>query len=283
MGRHDRRGEHRLSTDELMATTTLQVLPSPEAIGEEVARHLVGSIERARVAGRSFLLGCPTGRTPKPVYAALARHARAQQLDVSHVVLVMMDEYLVRGAKSSLEYAPAKEPWSCHHFAKADIVDLVNAGLPSERRLPEDSVWFPDPLDPAGYDALIAEAGGIDFFMLASGASDGHVAFNPPGSARETRTRIIPLSDDTRRDNLQSFPILGRLEAVPFHGVSVGIATIAAAREAVMMVWGASKRETLRRMLAASQYEPSWPATVIHEIASREILADAEAASELRT
>ncbi len=48
-------------------------------------------------------------------------------------------------------------------------------------------LWYADPADPAAYDRRIAAAGGIDLFLLASGASDGHVAFNPPGSARRLR------------------------------------------------------------------------------------------------
>jgi glucosamine-6-phosphate deaminase len=48
-----------------------------------------------------------------------------------------------------------------------------------------------------------------------------------------------------------------------------------------MLVSGAAKRLTLERMTKADQYDPSWPATVIHECAAREILADAEAASAL--
>lgn len=116
------------------------------------------------------------------------------------------------------------------------------------------------------------------FFILASGASDGHVAFNPPGSARDSRTRIIQLSDDTRRDNLQTFPAFGTLAAVPSHGISVGIDTIASAKESVMIVWGSGKRLTLARMKRAERYEPDWPATVIHECEVGEILADAEAA-----
>src|SRR5205085_7413547 len=105
------------------------------------------------------------------------------------------------------------------------------------------------------------------------------VAFNSPGSARDSRTRVIALSEDTRRDNLKTFPAFGSLENVPTHGVSVGIDTIARAREAVMAVSGASKRLTLDRMLAARRYHPSWPATVIHECAIREIIADDAAMS----
>ena len=194
-----------------------------------------------------------------------------------NVVLVLMDEYLVaQGA--GFEYASPNEPWSCHHFARAEIANRLNAGLSPREQQRDGSIWFPDPRDPEAYEKRIADAGGIDFFLLASGASDGHVAFNPPGSWRESRTRIIRLSEETRRDNLQTFPAFGSLAAVPTHGISVGIGTIASAKEAVMIVWGASKRLTLTRILSAERFDRGWPATVIHECSIREILSDTDAA-----
>jgi glucosamine-6-phosphate deaminase len=261
-----------------MSTTPLHVFSSAEELGDAVAERLLLRIEEARRAGARFLLGCPTGRTPRPVYAAMARRLSATAQDLGRLVLVMMDEYLVPGG-GGLEYAPAAEPWSCRHFARVEIAERLNAALPPKHRLRDEAIWFPDPREPAAYDARIAEAGGIDFFMLASGASDGHVGFNPPGSPRRSLTRIIALSEETRRDNLQTFPAFGTLDRVPGHGVSVGIDTIASAKEAAMLVWGGGKRLTLSRMLRADRYEPEWPATVIHECAGREILADAEAAS----
>jgi glucosamine-6-phosphate deaminase len=257
----------------------LRVFPSPEAIGEHLAEALLQRVAQARAAGRRFLLGCPTGRTPRPVYAAMARRLAEAPQDLGHLVLVMMDEYLVP-ADGGLAYAPADAAWSCHHFARAEIAERLNAGLPDARRLPAASIWFPDPRDPLAYEARIADAGGVDVFLLASGASDGHVAFNPPGSPRDSRTRIIPLAEATRRDNLRTFPALGTLANVPRHGISVGIATIASAREAMMVVWGAEKGHTLARMRRADRYEPAWPATVIHECERGEILADIEAAGE---
>ena len=233
-------------------------------------------IEKARLTSSRFLLGCPTGRTPRPVFAALARRLAESGQDLSHLVLVMMDEYLVPG-NGALEYASAAHPWTCHHFARVEIAGQLNDALPPTHRIGSESIWFPDPADPPGYDARIAGAGGIDLFILASGASDGHVAFNPPGSPRDSRTRIIPLSDETRRDNLQTFPAFGALSAVPHHGISVGIDTIASAREALMLVWGAGKGTTLARMRRAHGYEPDWPATVIHDCPGGEILADADA------
>lgn len=257
--------------------TPRRVFPTPDAIGEYLAPVLLDRIELARIQGRSFLLGCPTGRTPRPIYGALGRQLAKRKQDIAHLVLVMMDEYLVQGA-DGLSYAPADQPWSCHHFARNEIAAPLNSGLPQSSRLTEDAIWFPDPRDPGAYDIRIAGAGGIDFFILASGASDGHVAFNPPGSERETRTRIIELSAETRRDNLATFPAFGSIDAVPRHGISVGIDTIARARNTAMIVWGASKRLTLGRIKAVELYDIDWPATVIHECGRPQILSDAAAA-----
>ena len=244
--------------------TPLRVFPTPDALGDALAGRVLDRIERARLAGKRFLLGCPTGRTPRPIYAAMARRLAEHPRDLDHLIFVMMDEYLVQGA-SGFVYAGTN---SCHEYVERHISVLGG------------SVWFPDPEDPAAYDGQVADAGGIDFFILASGASDGHVAFNPPGAPRASRTRVVRLSEETRRDNLETFPAFGTLENVPRYGVSVGVATIASAREAVMVVWGASKRLTLSRIRAVDRYDPSWPATVIHECTAREIVCDAEAGQD---
>lgn len=260
-----------------MPRAPLITCDTPDAIGVMLADRILSRIEEARTAGRDFLLGVPTGRTPRPIFAAMAQRLAGQPQSLAHVTLVMMDEYLVR-AGEALAYAPADAPWSCHCFARVEILDRLNAVVPIEWQLRHDKVWFPLVEDPEEYDARIDAAGGIDLFLLASGASDGHVAFNPPGSARDSRTRIIPLSEETRRDNLQTFPSFGTLETVPYHGVGVGIATIIGAREAVMVAWGAGKRLTVANMLAADRYDPAWPATLIHESARGEIVADLAAA-----
>jgi glucosamine-6-phosphate deaminase len=260
--------------------TAIRVLSTPAAIGEELAGLLLDRFEIARRADKNFLLGCPTGRTPQPIYDAIARRLGETHQDISHLVLVMMDEYLLRDA-AGFRYADARNPWSCHHFARNKIVGQWNAQLAPAGRVADASVWFPDPAAPAEYDDRIGGAGGIDFFILASGASDGHVAFNPPGSPRDSGTRIIELSEETRRDNLKTFPDFGTLDAVPAYGVSVGLATIAAAKECAMVVWGEGKRLTLERMRKADRYVSDWPATIIHECKG-EIICDADAAGGSR-
>ncbi|MEO7965122.1 MAG: 6-phosphogluconolactonase [Gemmatimonadaceae bacterium] len=264
-----------------MAPTPCTVLPTPDAIGEYMAERILSRVAQAAAQYKRFLLGCPTGRTPKPIFGAMARRLREERQSLRHVVLVLMDEYLVP-RDGTLAYASSDEPWSCHYFARVEIAGRLNAVLPAEQQIADDATWFPDPNDPPAYDARIAAAGGIDFFLLASGGSDGHVAFNPPGAPRESRTRIIPLSEETRRDNLQTFPVFGSLENVPHHGVSVGIDTIVESAECAMVVWGSGKQQTLSRMRAVDRYTPEWPATLIFECRAGEIVADIAAAAAIQ-
>ncbi|MFN8572152.1 MAG: 6-phosphogluconolactonase [Gemmatimonadaceae bacterium] len=261
-----------------MPRAAIRILPSPEAIGDVVADHILDQVAVAKADARRYLLGMPTGRTPRPILAAMARRLAERPQTLAHVTLVMMDEYLVPGP-GGLQYAPSEAPWSCHHFASAHILEPLNAHLAVEQHLAPNAVWFPVPGDPAAYDAQISAAGGLDLFLLASGASDGHVAFNPPGSPRDSRTRVIPLSEATRRDNLNTFPEFGTLETVPGFGVSVGVETIVSSKSAMMVVWGAGKRRTYQRLANAERYESDWPATLIHECAHGAIIADTEASA----
>jgi glucosamine-6-phosphate deaminase len=210
--------------------------------------------ERHDRSDGSFLLGCPGGRSLRSTYAALA----GRPLD--RLVVVMMDEYVG---------APPDAHHSCARFAHEEIAAPL--GIPAER------VWLPDARDPEAYDRQIAAAGGIDLFLLASGATDGHVAFNPPGSPRDSRTRVVELAESTRRDNLATFPDFAGLDEVPTRGVSVGVATIAGARAARLVLLGAGKRSAARRLLALDDYDPAWPASIVHAIPDAEIWLDQEA------
>lgn len=254
--------------------TKLEIHDTAETLGAALAADILALAARQR----PLLLGCPGGRSLRTTYRALGRLAAQHHADLSGLVIVMMDEYLVPQGGHLVRCDPAAH-YSCLRFAREEIRAPLNAGLPPARQVPEASVWMPDPADPAAYDRRIAQAGGIALFLLASGASDGHVAFNPPGSPRDSRTRIIALPETTRRDNLATFPQFRGLDEVPAHGISVGIATIAEqSRAAALVVTGAHKRLAAARVTAATAYDPNWPATVVHDCASARILLDRAAA-----
>lgn len=232
----------------------VRVLPSPEAIGDVLAKEIAA---RHDAADGLFLLGCPGGRSLRTTYSALG--AMTRRFD--RLVVVMMDEYVS---------VPDDAHFSCTRFAREEIATPLGVSL--------ERVWLPDPTDPPAYDDRIAQAGGIDLFLLASGGSDGHVAFLPPGSPRGGGTAVVEIAQSTRRDNLVTFPQFTSLDEVPTHGVSVGHGTISAARSLRLVLHGADKRAAARRLLALDRFDASWPASVVHEHRDAVIYLDAEAA-----
>jgi glucosamine-6-phosphate deaminase len=254
------------------------VFPDADSLGAALAREIADGIADAGCAGRRYVLGCPGGRSPVSTYAALARVAAAERLDLSHVVIAMMDDYVSNG-DGRFAAVPADAHYSVARFAAEQIAAPLSAAAGPGRGITPDRIWRPDPTDPERYDARLADAGGVDLFILASGDSDGHVAFNPPGSPAESRTRIITLAESTRRDNLKTFPEFASLDEVPRHGVSVGIATIATvSRRAVLVAPGASKRTAVARIAASGGYDPAWPATVLCVCRQPSLFVDSAAA-----
>jgi glucosamine-6-phosphate deaminase len=209
---------------------------------------------------RPRLLGCPGGRSLVSTYRALA----ATDADLSGTTIVMMDEYV--------PIPPTDAHYSCRGFALREIARPL--------RIPEENVWLPDADDPSAYDLRIAAAGGLDMFLLASGASDGHIAFLPPGSPLDGRTRLVRLAESTRRDNVATFPEFASAADVPEYGVSVGLGTVVSARRLRLVIHGAEKREAAARVLTLDCFEAAWPASVVHACDDAEIWLDEEAYPE---
>ena len=260
------------------------VFDRPEALGHALATLIAERLAEAANAGRPFLLGCPSGRSPQSTYTALAREVTARDADLSGLVIVMMDEYVERDQHTgAMHRIDPSAPHSCVRFGQVEIVDQLNAAAGPGRGISPDRYWVPDPAAPQEYDAMIADHGGIDLFIVASGAGDGHVAFNPPGSGRDTGTRVVRLAEQTRQDNLNTFPSFGReIERVPHYGVTVGVATIREqSKQVVMVAHGEAKARAVRRVAEADSYRPEWPATVLTECARPLLFVDEAAASEL--
>jgi glucosamine-6-phosphate deaminase len=254
----------------------IEVRPTPHDVGELVA----GTILDRLIAGdgRPFLLGCPSGRTPTTTYAALGPLAVTRGIDLSPLVIVMVDEFLVHGPEGLALCDPASH-YSCRRYVRDHVLAPLNAALPEGLVIRPEQVWLPDPADPARYDTDLAAAGGIDLYLLAMGASDGHVAFNPPGTPADSPTRIIELAESTRRDNLGTFPDFAGLDEVPRFGVSVGLDAVRSAAETVLLALGEEKGPALRRVLDSPDFDEGWPATILHRCRRPWVAADHAAAS----
>jgi len=256
--------------------TEIRVFPDDGALGAALADEIMVGIDEARAAGTRYLLGCPGGRSPMSTYEALA--ARVAGADLSHLVIVMMDDYVVRGPGGGWQHVPGDAHYSCRRFARVEIAaplsDAAAVGIP------RDQVWLPDPSDPPSYRRRLEEAGGVDLFIVASGASDGHVAFVQPGTPLDSDVSIIGLAEATRRDNMATFPDFSALEEVPDHGVSVGLGTIRTVSKRVrLIINGEGKRVAARRALEVDDFDPEWPATFIHRCRDAQIWLDEAAHS----
>ncbi|BDI22175.1 hypothetical protein [Herbiconiux sp. L3-i23] len=254
----------------------------PIEIGESVAGL---SVERASALharidasrGGRLVLGVPAGRTLVPVIEALVEKLRAEPLPLDHIVFVLMDDYALPTDDGGWRIPSTSAHYSCRRFGEWMLAELNEAVSPLAG-IPTASLWSPDPSEPESYDAAIAGIGGVDLFYVAVGASDGHVAFNPPGTAIDSRTRIIPLAESTRRDNLGTFPEFESLSDVPTHGVSVGLASIADAREIEMIAFGDNKTAAIARLRDATDFDPAWPATFAYRHPAVTLYVDRAAA-----
>jgi glucosamine-6-phosphate deaminase len=260
-----------------VAGTPVTVYADADALGEALAREILEGVA-ATPADARYLLGCPGGRSLRSTYQAIARLA-PPDADLRRLVIVMMDEYVV-GTPGALRAIEPVAHCSCRGFAQREIVGPINAAVPVGQGILPEHVWGPDPADPTAYDRRIADAGGVELFLTASGAGDGHVAFVAPPADLGGGSTVLTLAEQTRRDNMATFPEFRTLDDVPHYGVSVGLGTIAGlSRHVVMVLVGEAKQASVQRILAASDFEPDWPATFSHRCPHPRILLDRAAAA----
>ena len=191
-----------------------------------VAADVIESLVRRKPAA---VLGLATGSTPLPAYQELTRRHRAGAgPSYAAVTCFNLDEYVG---------LPPNAAGGVHEQSyRATIARELTDGLgisPGQVNGPDPS---PDGLPTAGerYEALIAAAGGIDVQFLGIG-TDGHLAFNEPGSSLASRTRIKTLTAQTRKDNARFF---GSPDEVPTHVLTQGLGTILQARHLLLIATG---------------------------------------------
>ena len=119
----------------------------------------------------------------------------------------------------------------------------------------------------ARHDACLDEAP-LDLAVLGLG-TDGHVAFDEPGSRLDQRTRVVRLSDETRAE----------LGDVPERALTVGLATLMSARELLVLATGSSRAG--RCGDAAGRAEPASPASLLRAHPRITVVCDRRAAAEL--
>jgi glucosamine-6-phosphate deaminase len=201
---------------------------------EEMSRaaaHLVADVLNTKP---NAVLGMATGSTPLGLYQELVRMHREEGLDFSQVTTFNLDEYVGLGPKHEQSY---------HHFMHDNFFKHVNIA-PSNIYIPSGTTSnyraFCD-----WYEQRIKECGGIDVQILGIG-SDGHIAFNEPGSSLSSRTRLKTLARSTIEDNSRFFK---NADEVPIYAITMGVGTILEAKTLVLLGHGANKASAVAAMV----------------------------------
>jgi glucosamine-6-phosphate deaminase len=207
----------------------MRVIVEPDAasVSRTAARFVAQLVRREPTC----VLGLATGSTPLGLYRELVRMHRDEGLDFSRVVTFNLDEYVGLGPT---------HPQSYRFFMQQNLLDNINIDqrnthVPDGRALDFETYG-------EQYERLIQDEGGIDLQVLGIG-SDGHIAFNEPGSSLGSRTRLKTLTAETVRDNARFFSCP---DEVPRLAITMGVGTILESRRCLLLAAGVHKAQAIR-------------------------------------
>lgn len=231
------------------------------------AREIAGLITENNRLGKPTLLGLATGSSVIGVYRELIRMHQVENLSFSDVITFNLDEYY------NLE---ATHPMSYRYFMQEQLFDHIDI-QPEYTFVPQGTLSQAEiPTFCKNYEDKIQRYGGLDLQLLGIGRN-GHIGFNEPGSARDSRTRLIELDEVTRQD---AAPAFKGLEHVPTHAITMGIGTILDARRILMLAWSGAKAPAVAGMLQGAVSE-KLPASFLQTHPRVQLVADKQAAAGL--
>lgn len=236
------------------------------ADADEAARSVAGIIADAVRENPALVLGLATGGTPLGVYRELVRMHREDGLDFSAAHSFNLDEYI--------GLAP-DHPQSYRFFMQQNLFDHLNIDR-ANTQVP-DGLATDIEAHANQYEQQIEAAGGIDLQLLGIG-SNGHIAFNEPGSAADSRTRAIDLTPETIEANARFFE---SSDQVPRHAITMGIGTILAAKRIVLMATGAAKATAVQSAIEGDA-NPANPASLLQHHDNVTYVLDTAAAELLK-
>ena len=232
------------------------------------AAHIVKRInEFGPTPEKPFVLGLPTGGTPLATYKELIRLNKEGKVSFQNVVTFNMDEYCNLAEEHPESYHSFM--WNnffSHVDVKKENVNILNGNA-------EDLE-----AECARYEEKIKSYGGIHLFMGGIGP-DGHIAFNEPFSSLTSRTRLKSLTTDTIIANSRFFD--NDVNKVPKTALTVGVGTVMASREVLILATGHNKARALRHGIeeAVSQ---QWTISCLQMHPHSIIVCDELATGELK-
>ena len=212
------------------------------------------------------VIGLATGSSPLGLYERMVKDHVENGTSYKEIKSFNLDEYVG---------LPITHPESYYAFMHTNLFDKIdileeNAHVPSS--LGEDLEG-----QAAQYEEMIRE-NPIDIQVLGLG-SDGHIAFNEPGTSFDSLTHVTDLLEQTIKDNSRFFDY--DMNKVPHQAVTQGIATIMRAKKIILIATGENKAEAMKAMVEGPIVE-SCPASILQKHDNVVVVCDEAAAKLLK-
>ena len=246
----------------------LIIEPDYDNVSEWAANYVASRINQAKpTPEKPFVLGLPTGSSPLGMYRNLIKLYKEGKVSFKNVVTFNMDEYC--GIPQDHEQSYHTFMWT-NFFSHIDIpkenVNILNGNAKDPEKECSD------------YEARIKSYGGIDLFVGGVG-TDGHIAFNEPGSSLTSRTRMKTLTKETMIANSRFFD--NDVNKVPRYALTVGVGTIMDAGTVLLIVNGFNKSRALHHGVEGSVTQ-QWTITALQMHPKAIIVCDEPACEDLK-
>lgn len=204
------------------------------------------------------VLGLATGSSPIGLYEELIKDHKANKTNYKKVTTFNLDEYIG---------IPIDHEQSYHTFMYETLFKHLNINLKNTN--------FPKQDDPASYTKLL-EKKPVDLQILGIG-SNGHIAFNEPGTSFDSTTQYVDLAESTIKDNSRFFD---SIDDVPKRAVTMGLKDIMMAK-VILLAFGKNKAEAINTLVNGKKSEDC-PATILQDHPNLTLYLDEDAASLLK-
>ena len=231
-----------------------------EELSAKAAEVMLGVVKQNPKA----VLGLATGTTPLGLYAKMIADYKENGTDYSQIRTVNLDEY--KGLPKTHEQSYA-------YFMKKNLFDGL--GIRSEQTNIEDGTAKEADEECARYDTLLEELP-RDIQLLGLG-SNGHIAFNEPGTPFGSGTHVVTLAESMVRDNARLFEDISE---VPRKAFTMGIKQIMQAKKVLILASGSNKADAVYKMVKGEVTEQV-PASVLQQHPDCTLIADGAAAQKL--
>jgi len=218
------------------------------------------SVNTARAARDRAVIGLATGSTPQKVYEFLVAMHKAGELSFRDVITYNLDEYYPMQPVDPKSYRSYMHRQLFSHVDLAANQAHLFDGTVPERFIAQHCAQF---------DQWIEADGGLDLQLLGIGRN-GHIGFNEPSERSVTEalalpSRLVELHSITRADAAREF---GGVDRVIPRALTMGVASILAARSILLLATGAHKAEVVAGALNLPM-TAGLPASLLQSAAGR--------------